>query len=171
MAVPIIVAVVILIKNQNISRKKAGLIIGNLRLQLILGLSGIAFGIIEFLIIKPTALIPDLNPFIPGSNLINIALASLIIIISTGFLEELIFRGIIQRLAEPIMGNALGIIFTSVLFNILNIGWNSPANVIFIFLVSLYYGYIFQKSGSIFGIGISHGLCNVVLYLMLPFLV
>lgn len=169
LAVPIMAATAILIKNQNISRKKVGLTFENFPLQLIFGLSGIAFGVIEYLIIKPAVIMPDLNPFIP-SNLINMLLASLIIVISTGLLQGLIFRGIIQRLAEPIMGNAMGLVFASVLFTILSVGWNSPLNVAFVFLISLYYGYIFQKSGSILGIGISLGLCNVVFYLIMPFL-
>ena len=41
-AVPITVATIILMKNQNISRRKAGLIIGNLPLQLIIALTGVA---------------------------------------------------------------------------------------------------------------------------------
>ena len=68
------------------------------------------------------------------------------------------------------MGSILGIIFASILFTILNIDWNSPLNIIFIFLISLYYGYIFQKTRSILGIGISHGLCNVTLFILIPFL-
>jgi membrane protease YdiL (CAAX protease family) len=162
-AVTITVATIILMKNQNISRRKAGLITGSLPLQLIIALTGVALGIIEYNIIHPSALISNFNP-------INIIIAGSIIIISTGLLEELIFRGIIQKLAENIMGNFLGIIFASILFTILNISWNSPLNIIFIFLVSLYYGYVFQKTHSILGIGISQGLCNLTLFILLPLL-
>ncbi len=161
--VPVTIAIVILMKNQQIKWRKAGLIIGNLSLQLIISLTGVAIGVIEYNIIHPTAIISNFNP-------LNIIIASLIIIISTGLLEELIFRGIIQKLAENIMGGILGIIFASILFTILNINWNSPLNIIFIFLISLYYGYVFQKTRSILGIGISHGLCNVTLFILIPFL-
>ncbi len=161
--VPATIAIIILMKNQHIKRENAGLIIGNLPLQLIISLTGVAIGVIEYNIIKPTAIISNFNPT-------SIIIASLIIIISTGLLEELIFRGIIQKLAENIMGSILGIIFASILFTILNINWNSPLNIIFIFLISLYYGYVFQKTRSILGIGISHGLCNVTLFILIPFL-
>ncbi len=161
--IPITIATIIFMKNMSITPRKAGLITGNLPLQLIIALTGIGLGIIEYTIIHPSALISNFNP-------INIILAGSIIVISTGLLEELIFRGIIQKLAENIMGNFSAIIFASILFTILNIGWNSPLNVIFIFLVSLYYGYVFQKTRSILGIGISQGLCNVTLFILLPFL-
>ncbi len=162
-AVPITVATIILMKNQNISRRKAGLIIGNLPLQLIIALTGVALGIIEYNIIHPSPILLNFNP-------INIIIAGSIIIISTGLLQELIFRGLIQKLAENIMGYILGIIFSSTLFTILNIGWNSPINLIFIFLISLYYGYVFHITRSVIGIGISQGLCNVILFILLPYI-
>lgn len=163
MAIPIMVAIWILMQSQHISKETVGLNIGNLPLQLLVGLTGIGFGFVEYLILRPTALIPNLDP-------INIIFASLIAIISTGLMEELIFRGIIQRNAENIMGKIWGIIFTSILFTSFNISWNSPIDIIFIFAVSLCYGYIFQKTRSILGVSISHGICNAVLFIILPFL-
>ena len=163
MLVPLMVAVLILMQSQNLKWKNVGFIKGNLPLQLGVGLTGLILGYVEYQIIHPTALIPDLN-------LMNIIFAGLIIIISTGFLEELIFRGIIQRNSENLMGKLWGVIFASVLFTVLNLGWNSLADITFIFLVSLFYGYIFQKTRSILGVGLSHGLCNVVLFLILPFI-
>jgi membrane protease YdiL (CAAX protease family) len=163
-AVPITIATIIMMRNQGISRSKAGFIIGNLPLQLIVAITGVALGIIEYNIFHQTAIISDFNQ-------INIIIVGSIIIIFIGLLEQLIFRGIIQKLAENIMGNSLGIIFASILFTILNIGWNSPLNLIFIFLVSIYYGYVFQKTRSVIGIGISQGLFYLTIFILLPFLI
>lgn len=162
MSVPIVVAIWILMQSQYLSKKMMGLNTRNLPLQLLIGLTGICFGFVEYLILQPTALIHDLNP-------VNIIFASSIVIISTGLLEELVFRGIIQRNAENIMGKIWGVIFTSSLFVGFNISWNSPLDLLFIFGVSICYGYIFQKTRSIIGISISHGLCNVILFIILPF--
>lgn len=164
MACPILVAVVILMRSQHIGIRLVGLNTQKLALQLSVGLTGLFFGLMEYLIIKPAAIIPKLD-------IMNFIFASLIVIISTGLLEELVFRGIIQRNAENIMGKIWGIIFVSILFTALNAGWNSTMEIIFIFGVSLFYGYIFQKTRSIVGISISHGLCNVVLFLFLPFII
>lgn len=160
---PLIAAVLIIMQSQNLNWKSVGFIKGNLPLQLTIGLTGLVLGYIEYQIIHPAAIISDLN-------LYNLIFAGAIIIVTTGFLEELIFRGIIQRNAENHMGKFWGVIFASLLFTILNIGWNSLADILFIFLVSLFYGYVFQKTRSILGIGISHGICNMVLFLILPFL-
>lgn len=162
MSIPIFAAVWILMQSQCLSKKMVGFNTRNLPLQLLVGLTGLGFGFVEYLILRPTALIPDLS-------LVNVIFASLIVIISTGVLEELVFRGIIQRNAENIMGKIWGVIFTSLLFVGFNISWNSSPDLIFIFGISICYGYIFQKTRSILGISISHGLCNVLLFIILPF--
>lgn len=161
--VPILSACFFLMRSQNISRSRAGLKMGNLPLQLVVSLSGLAIGFIEYLILEPTALISNLNT-------INLIFASIIIIISTGLTEELIFRGIIQKNAENLMGKIWGILFVSVLFTSQHIGWNSVPELTFVFGVSIFYGYVFQKTKSILGVSMSHGLSNVVLFLILPFL-
>lgn len=161
--IPIMVAIIILMQSQNLNRKSIGLTRGNLSIQLGIGSTGLILGYVEYQIIQPTALIPSLN-------LINIIFAGAIILIATGFLEEIVFRGMIQRNAENLMGKLWGVIFASVLFTVLNIGWNSLADLTFIFLVSMFYGYVFQKTRSILGVGISHGICNVILFIILPFL-
>jgi len=162
MAIPIIVAIGIVMQSQNLSRDMVGLNFRKLPWQLIVGITGLGFGFVEYLIFHPTPLIPDLNP-------LNILFASSIVILSTGLLEELVFRGIIQRNAENVIGKSWGIIFTSVLYTGFNISWNSSIDLIFIFAVSLCYGYVFQKTRSVLGVSISHGICNVLLFIILPF--
>ena len=149
-------------QSQCLSKKMVGLNTRNLPLQLLVGLTGLGFGFVEYLILQPAALVSNLSP-------VSVIFAGSIVMISTGLLEELVFRGIIQRNAENIMGKIWGIIFTSLLFVGFNISWNSSLDLIFIFGVSTCYGYIFQKTRSILGISISHGLCNVVLFIILPF--
>lgn len=163
MSIPVFAAVWILMQSQYLSKKMIGLTSRNLPLQLLVGLTGLGFGFVEYLILRPTALIPELS-------LLSVIFAGSIVIISTGLLEELVFRGIIQRNAENIMGKIWGIIFTSSLFAAFNISWNSPLDLIFIFGISICYGYVFQKTRSILGISISQGLCNVLLFIILPFL-
>jgi CAAX protease family protein len=161
--VPLLAACLILIRSQNLSWSRVGLTLGNLPLQLIIGFSGLFLGFIEYLILQPKALIPNLYFF-------NLIFASVIIIISTGFIEELIFRGIIQKNAENLLGKVWGLLFVSVLFTSQHIGWNSVLDLTFVLGVSLIYGYVFMKTRSILGVSLSHGLSNVVLFLILPFI-
>jgi membrane protease YdiL (CAAX protease family) len=151
-------------RNQRLNREKVGLILGNIPVQLLIALTGLALGFIEFLILKP-------QPLISTFSMIPLLVAIVILIISTGFAEELLFRGILQRNAENVVGKAFGLLYTSLLFTCLHIGWHSFLDLIFVFIVAMFYGYMFQKTRSIVGITLSHGLSNSVLFLVMPFVV
>ncbi len=117
-AVPLFAAVYTIMKSQGLSRRHVGLIWGNKKIQFLIALSGILLGTIEFLILKPAPLIAVLNP-------VTLISASIILIISTGLAEELLFRGIIQKNAENVFGTIAGLLYTALLFTALHIGWNS----------------------------------------------
>ena len=161
-AVPLFAASYTIMKSQGLTRKHIGLIWGNKKIQLLIALTGIFLGTIEYLILQPKPLIATLNP-------VNLIIASIILIISTGLAEELLFRGIIQKNAENVFGTILGLLYTALLFTALHIGWNSFYDLIFVFSVALFYGYAFQKTRSIVGVTLSHGLSNTFLFLIVPF--
>lgn len=162
-AVPLFAASFVLIRSQKLTRKKVGLVLGKIPIQLTIALSGVILGFIEYLILKP-------QPLISSFNLEAVLFGALILIISTGFAEELLFRGILQKNAEKILGNLWGLLYVAILFTALHIGWNSTLDLLFVFGVALFYGYTFQKTGSIFGITLSHGISNSFLFLIMPFI-
>ncbi|HSO26316.1 MAG TPA: CPBP family intramembrane glutamic endopeptidase, partial [Methanobacteriaceae archaeon] len=98
-------------------------------------------------------------------------LGGLVLLIATGLAEELLFRGIIQKNAEDVLGMGIGLLYTSLLFTSLHIGWNSVMDLLFVFGVAMFYGYAFQKTRSLLGITVSHGISNSVLFLVMPFLI
>ncbi len=153
---------VTIVRTQKLNRKNIGLILGNIPVQIIIALSGFLLGFIEYMILRPQALISSFT-------LESVLIGSIILTISTGFAEELLFRGILQKNAENVLGNIYGVIYASILFMVFHIGWYSSLDVLFVFGVSMFYGYIFQKTRSLFGITLSHGICNSVLYLIMPF--
>jgi membrane protease YdiL (CAAX protease family) len=161
-AVPLFAAVYTIMKAQGLTRKHVGLVWGNKKLQFLIALSGIFLGTIEYTILQPKPLIAVLDP-------VTLISASIILIISTGLAEELLFRGIIQKNAENVFGTAAGLLYTAFLFTALHIGWNSFPDLIFVFSVAIFYGYTFQKTRSIVGITLSHGISNTFLFLIVPF--
>lgn len=161
-AVPLFAAAYTIMKNQGLTRQHIGLIWGNKKVQFLIALTGIFLGTIEYIILQPKPLIAVLNP-------VNLITASIILIISTGLAEELLFRGIIQKNAENSFGIFLGLLYTSVLFTALHIGWNNIYDLAFVFGVALFYGYAFQKTRSIVGVTLSHGISNSFLFLIVPF--
>lgn len=163
-AIPLFASSFALMKVQDINRKRVGLIKGNLKVQFIIALTGPFFGFIEYNILHPLPLIHTFDAF-------NLLLGGMILLISTGLAEELLFRGIIQKNAEDVLGMGIGLLYTSLLFTSLHIGWNSVLDLIFVFCVSIFYGYAFQKTRSLLGITLSHGISNSVLFLVMPFVI
>ncbi len=161
-AIPLFAASFTIMRAQGLSLKNIGFIWGNIPLQLAVALTSVLLGVIEYLILEP-------KPLIATFNLQNLLLASVILIISTGLAEEILFRGIIQKNSETVFGASLGLLYTSLLFTALHIGWNSFYDLIFVFSVAIFYGYVFQKTRSLFGITLSHGISNTFLFLIVPF--
>lgn len=162
-AVPLFAASFTLIRTQKFTRKKVGLTFGKIPLQLAIASSGVILGFIEYLILKP-------QPLISSFTVETVLFGGIILLISTGFAEELLFRGILQTNAEKVLGSISGLLYTSILFTALHIGWNSVLDLVFVFCVAVFYGYAFQRTRSIFGITLSHGLSNTFLFLILPFI-
>jgi len=162
-AVPLFAASYTLMDAQKLTRKKVGLVLGNIPLQLIIALSGVFLGFTEYLILKPL-------PLISTFSLETVLFAGLILVISTGFAEELLFRGILQKNAENVFGKVFGLLYASMLFTALHVGWKSGLDLIFVFCVAIFYGYAFQRTRSLLGVTLSHGLSNSFLFLIMPFI-
>jgi hypothetical protein len=99
-----------------------------------------------------------------------ILIPALILLIFTGFLEELIFRGVFQYFAIRYLGR-WGIIYVGIVFAVLHIGYNSALDFVFVLFVSLLFSYIVHETGSILGVTLAHGFTNIGLFLIFPFLI
>ncbi|MEN6291179.1 MAG: tetratricopeptide repeat protein [Methanobacterium sp.] len=162
-AVPLFAASFTLIRAQKLTRKKIGLVLGNIPLQLTIALSGVLLGFTEYLILKPAPLISTLS-------VETVLFGAVILTISTGFAEELLFRGILQKNAENVFGKVFGLLYASILFTALHVGWQSGLDLAFVFSVAIFYGYAFQKTRSLLGVTLSHGISNSFLFLIMPFI-
>lgn len=130
--------------------------------QVLMPFLGLPLGMLEYRILRPAPLISGWNP---GEFL----MAALILLVSTGLIEELIFRGIMQQAAMETMGKQ-GIVYVSAVFAALHIGHRSLTDVFFVFGVALLFGWLVQRTRSIVGVSLTHGLINIWLFLVAPFL-
>ena len=162
-AVPLFAASYTLIRAQKLTLKKVGLVLGNIPLQLIIALSGVLLGFTEYLILKPA-------PLISVFSVETVLFGAVILTIATGLAEELLFRGILQKNAENVFGKVFGLLYASILFTALHVGWQSVLDLIFVFSVAMFYGYAFQKTRSLLGVTLSHGISNSFLFLIMPFI-
>ena len=157
---PLLVAAIVVVRVLNLRAKEIGL---NLRLfivQPIVALSGLVIGVVEYFILKPEPMVSELSWQ-------AIWLPALILLLSTGFVEEFIFRGVLQRTAGEVFGG-WGIVYVSLLFAILHMGFLSWIDVVFVFAVALLFGWVVKKTGSLLGVTLSHGLANIILLLVAP---
>lgn len=160
--IPLFIASFVVIRVLHLKLKDVNLRWENPFFTLLIALSGVIFGYIEYFILKP-------EPLISSLNLNEMIIPGLIIIICTGLLEELIFRGIIQNTAEKAFQN-LALIFVPVLFATLHIGNRSIPHTFFVFGVGLFFSWAVKKTGSLIGVTLSHGIINITLYLVFPFI-
>ena len=161
-AVPILMAAFTVMRRLNFSPAQVGLTLNRLPLQLLVGFTGIPFGIAEFYILRPDPLVASLTWTI-------IMLPASILIICTGFAEEFVFRGVMQRSASEVLGRC-GWVYVGLLFAALHIGYMSLADLGLVFVVGLFFGWVVQKTESLLGVTLSHGIANIMLYLIAPFL-
>ena len=91
--------------------------------------------------------------------------------LGTGILEELLFRGLIQKTSIDLYGTGIGLTFTTVSFMIMHIGWNSIIDVIFVGTVGLFYSFVIIRTKSLFSISISHTMVNLSLFILAPSLI
>ncbi len=168
---PLLITTFIIIRYMGILPSEVALTIKRqqIRSQILIGLSGVALALVEYLILKPYPLIKELNP-------VSVILPALILIVFVGLTEELIFRGLLQMASIGLLGTGAGILYVSVLFAILHVGyvqgvWNLTAlDVPAVFIIALFFSWIVKRTGTLLGVILSHSLTNIGLFLILPFL-
>jgi membrane protease YdiL (CAAX protease family) len=162
-SIPLVVACIATISALKLRPRDVGLTLGPTRRlpwQILTALAGVPLGFVEFSILRPS---PWLNDYGVG----NVAIALFALVGATGLAEELIFRGILQRCATDLAGDA-GILYVAVVFTALHTSFLSWADLAFVFIVAVLFGAIVKRTGTLTGVIAAHTLVNVMLYLVLP---
>jgi len=158
---PMIVAALVVARTLGLTRYDLGLTVRAMPVQLAIGALGVGVGIAEYFILKPDPLIDELTwqqAWWPA----------LILLVATGFGEELVFRGVMQSASGDVLGRA-AILYVAIVFAVLHVGYKSAADVAFVFLVALFFGWAVARTRSLLGVTLCHGIANVVLYIIVPF--
>ena len=161
--VAIYLAFFIILIQQKINIKECGLKLPtkkNLPIEIGIIILGIPLGFSEYYILQPT-------PFIDVISIENLILAILILFIATGLMEELIFRGLIQKKSIDLIGVWPGIFYVTLLFAVLHIGNLSLLDVLLVFCIGGLYAVVVKVTKTIIGVSISHTIVNVFLFIIL----
>lgn len=158
---PIAVATFFVMWRLGLKPADVGLALRTPRWQLIIAASGLAFGFMEYYILRYPPLIPVLtwtSPWIPG----------LALLITTGFVEELVFRGVMQKACADALGKWT-LVYVSFLFAIIHVIHNSLWDIVLVFFIALFFAWCVKKTGSLLGVILGHGITNGILFLVAPF--
>ncbi len=158
---PLLVAAIVAARILGYGREDIGVTLKLFPVQLVIGLTGLGFGLVEYFILFPEPLVAELSwqaAWLPA----------LILLLATGVVEEFIFRGVLQRAAVEALGG-WGIVYVAVLFATLHLGFLSWVDIIFVFAIALFFGWVVIKTGSLLGVSLSHGITNIILFVVAPF--
>jgi len=85
--------------------------------------------------------------------------------------EELLFRGLVQKDLTRAFGWKWGIILASLMFAVMHLTWRSIPELGFVFLAGLLLGYVYHRTKSLVAPIIMHGIGNVFLVAVMPYLI
>jgi len=162
-SIPIFIAVLACMIIQRLSLKDVGITLPKAKdipIEVGIVLLALPVGILEYHLLTPAPLLYELKPTL-------LIAPVLIMVIYTGFVEELAFRGLMQHHAAKTMG-WWGILFITATFAIMHIGNLIFWDVLLAFAIGGVYALVVRKTGSIYGVSISHGLVNIILFLIAP---
>lgn len=142
------------------SRGALGLTLRSLLIQMAVGLTGVIVGTLEYLILRP-------RPLAESLAWLDVWQPALILMVCTGLLEELIFRGLLLRAATGSLGT-WGLWYSSLLFATMQSGYRCPVHLLFAFVVGAIWAWVVRHTGSLLGVALAHGLANVVALLVMP---
>lgn len=111
----------------------------------------------------------DLDPLTADHSPATLAAAAVIVFAFAGVLEELVFRGIVQGALAPLLG-ASAIVVADLLFAATYLGSGSPGLAVFMASCGLFWGWWVQRTGSLAGAAIGHGLLAAGLLVVWPVL-
>ena len=159
---PLLAAALVTMRITGLSRRMVGLTPGRVSIQLGIAASGLVIGMLEYLIL-------GLDPLITHLSWQTVVFPAFLLVVTTGFVEELIFRGVMQHTAWARFGWA-GIVYVSLVFAVLHLGFFSWLDVAFVFAIAMFFGWVVKRTGSLLGVTLAHGITNAILYLIAPFL-
>jgi membrane protease YdiL (CAAX protease family) len=122
---------------------------------------GLPLGLAEYYFLQPP-------PLLDAPTIAQLAAAPLVLILCTGLLEELIYRGVLLRVGRELLGNRVAVVYVALLAAAMQLGWGSWQHMLWYFMVSLFFGWLVLKTGEIYTVSLTRGFTNVVFLIIAP---
>ncbi len=125
---------------------------------------GIPIGIVEYFILLPA-------PAFPTFEVKYLLRDMVYMFVFVGIGEELLFRGLVQRDLMNALGWKWGLILASLMFAVMHLTWRSMPELVLVFVAGLLLGYLYYKTKSLVAPVVMHGVGNVILVAVMPYLI
>ncbi len=166
--VPILVAVLLVSRATGCTLNDIFMIGGKIPKSLLLGILVVPFALVQYLVMG------GLSVNVGYQIIIGWMPWLLLFGFSNGIMEELIFRGIIFKKYEPLMGNKIALIQTSSIFAIFHtsllpyMGFvTNLVFLVFLFFQGFAWGWVIQKSESIWGGVLAHMIADMLFVIVI----
>ncbi len=124
---------------------------------------GIPTGIVEYLVLRPA-------PVAPTFELKYMLRDMVYMFLFVGVGEELLFRGFIQVDLEKVFGWRWALFGASLMFAVMHLTWRSVPELVFVFFAGVILGALYLKSKSLLPSILMHGMNNVMLVAVAPYM-
>jgi uncharacterized protein len=129
---------------------------------------GLSVGAIGFLVCAAAAFLPFVLHG-GGAQLLSLSPWILVFVLSNGFTEELLFRGLFLQKYERFLGQPLSNLLAALVFTLLHVQVNYVADtavfLLVLFPLALAWGWLIQKSGNLWGSVLFHAGADCLLVL------
>ena len=159
--VPLLLALGLTIRLLGLTRVQLGMRLSFNRWQLLIGLSGLVVSLPAYLILHP-------RPLVAAMDLPRTVIDAVILALFVGFSEELLFRGVLQRLVIDLFGT-IGIVFSSLLFAAVYFGSLSLGFLLYMGLIGVFFAWTVNRTQSLWGVILAHSLLSISLLLIWPY--
>jgi len=110
--------------------------------------------------------IADVYGFKAGASPVRIVLLMALLI---GPGEELFWRGFLQRRWQERFGRGSGFLAAAVLYTLVHVGSSNPMLVLAAAVCGLFWGAIYDRTGSVLLVAVSHTLWDIAVFILFPF--
>lgn len=116
---------------------------------------------IEYRLLSPDVLLADWS-------VAQLVVVCIVMVGFVGLVEELLFRGLLQRALQNRFGRWTGLVLASVLFGAMYSGYGIPIEPVYATAMGLLLGLVYDWIDSLALVTVVHGLQNVFLFAVIP---
>jgi membrane protease YdiL (CAAX protease family) len=131
--------------------------------QLPVALSGIPLSVVAFMLLKPGFVVT----FSGAGHHPAVAAAVVALAVFSGLGEELLFRVLLHSAARTSFGPA-ALYVSSAVFGAAYFGTRSIPFVLFVVAVGAFFGWVYERTGSILGSAVAHSLISIGVFVAWP---